>query len=78
MSGNRLYRVTLAGELYRGWTMYDNGAGSHPITGRWFAKQWGVRIGTTTRDGLIRMIDQRIADRESFTRPMSHDGRGGR
>ena len=44
---------------YRGWAIYDNGAQCHPITGRWQAWRWGVRIGTTTQEGLIRMIDQR-------------------
>ena len=47
---------------YRGWRIYDNGEHYHPCTGRWCAVKWGVRIGTTTQDGLLRMLEQREKD----------------
>lgn len=47
---------------YAGWRCYDRGPGSHSVTGRFFAVKWGVRIGTTTEEGLIRMIDLRERD----------------
>ena len=47
---------------YDGWNIYDRGKGNHPITGRFFATRRGVRIGTTTEEGLIRMIDQKRID----------------
>lgn len=44
---------------YRGWAVYDNGPDFHPVTGRFMAYRFGVRIGHPTQEGIIRMIDQR-------------------
>jgi hypothetical protein len=47
------------GYSYKGWEIYDNGPEYWPVTGRYQAKKFGIRIGTSTEEGLIKMIDQR-------------------
>jgi hypothetical protein len=51
---------------YRGW---DYGYyPDRPVTGRWAAVRFGVMIGTTTEEGLRRMIDYRVTDEEERKR----------
>ena len=47
------------GDRRLGWQVYDNGAGYHPVTGRWIAIRYGVRMGHNDGGGLKKMIDQR-------------------
>lgn len=44
---------------YKGWDIFDNGVGFHPVTGRFMAYRYGVRMGASTRAALISMIDMR-------------------
>lgn len=54
---------------YGGWRLYDRGPGSHPVTGRFYAVRFGVRIGHSTAEGLRRMMDTRNQEaRESWLR----------
>jgi len=50
------------GETYLGWRIYDNGPTYHPVTGRWVAIRYGVRMGHNDGEGLKRMLDQRDYD----------------
>jgi len=45
---------------YRGWNIWRGP--DHPITGQWRADRFGIRMGNTTREGLLRMIDLRVED----------------
>lgn len=49
-------------ELYKGWTITDNGAGVHPITGRFRAVRFGVSMCHPTREGIGRMIDTKAEE----------------
>jgi len=49
--------------LYRGWEIYQDF--SAPITGRWKAIQFGVRMGASTEEAVKRMVDNKIAEREA-------------
>jgi hypothetical protein len=54
---------------YRGWEIYQDI--NAPITGRWKALRFGVRIGNTTKEGVKRMIDAKIEDENVLrTRPV--------
>lgn len=50
---------------YRGWDIYDNGEGSHPVTGRFRAKRFGVGMGHGNLEGLKRMIDTRVTEEQA-------------
>jgi hypothetical protein len=45
---------------YRGWTWYT----SHSNGPKYYAYQWGVRVCNSTLDGLFRVIDLHIHDRD--------------
>ena len=46
---------------YKGWTItYSDRA---PVTGRWMAAKYGIRMCNTTEDGLKRMIDVNVHDK---------------
>lgn len=48
------------GDEHRGWAIgYNPDA---PATGRWCAMRHGVAMCAGTREALVRMVDQRIAD----------------
>lgn len=42
---------------YRGWEIWESATA--PVTGRWQAIRFGVKMGTTTKEGIKLMIDQR-------------------
>jgi len=44
---------------FDGWRLYDNGPGYHPVTGRFEAHRWGVRLSANTEELLIEMIKMR-------------------
>lgn len=54
--------TNLLPDNYKGWAVYDNGPSYHPVTGRWVAVRFGVRMGANTEALLRRMIDNRVAE----------------
>ena len=53
---------------YAGWLVHDMGPHYHPTTGRFYALKWGVRMGHNTQEGIIRMIDRKLADERERSR----------
>jgi hypothetical protein len=49
---------------YRGWRVWDRGPRHHPVTGRWMAFRYGVRIGHSDKRGILSMIDNKIRDEQ--------------
>jgi len=54
----KFFRIIAVGSR-KGWRIYDNGENYHPTTGRWQAFRHGVRIGNSTKSGLLQMIDNK-------------------
>lgn len=52
--------VTNQGTYYKGYTIYEHHGA--PVTGRWRAEHFGVGMCNSTREGLMRMIDQRVRE----------------
>lgn len=44
----------------RGWRIYEDMTA--PVTGRWKAVRYGVRMGASTYEMLVNMIYQRCED----------------
>ena len=42
---------------YNGWSICDNGKDYHPKTGRFMATRFGVRVGSSTQESVIAIID---------------------
>lgn len=40
---------------YKGWSIFDRAC--HPITGRWVAFRYGVRVCARTESELIEILD---------------------
>lgn len=56
------------GTTHRGWKIGYGGAGS----ASWRAVRYGVGVRANTREALVRLIDQKIADDANWTFPWAH------